>query len=84
MADWSIDMVTSANIVPAPTFPFGSGPRGGNGSDFHDITSWPTCSYLIRLWTRRSLTDGLDDDSSKWIFRTFCVGKKGIEPPPAS
>jgi len=77
MADWSIDMVTSATIVPAPTFPFGSGPRGGNGSDFHDITSWPTCSYLIRLWTRRSLTDGLDDDSAKWIFRTFCVGKKG-------
>jgi len=37
----------------------------------------PTCSYLIRLWTRRSLTDGLDDDSAKWIFRTFCVGKKG-------
>jgi len=76
MADWFIDMVTSATVVPAPTFPSGAGPRGGAGSDFHDISTWPNCSYLIRLHTRRSLTDGLDDDTDKWIFRTFCVGRR--------
>lgn len=85
LATWSIDMVTSAVIPgPAPVFPSGAGPRGAAGSDFHDITTWPTCSYLIRLHTRRSLTDGLIDDSDKWNFKTFCVGSKkpNIGPKP--
>jgi hypothetical protein len=77
MAAWFIDMVTSASIPgPAPVFPSGTGPRGGSGSDFHDISTWPTCSYLIRLHTRRSLTTGLIDDVDKWNFKTFCIGKK--------
>ncbi len=76
LAAWSIDMVTAATISPAPTFPSGTGPRGNAGIDFHNITSWPQCSYLVRLNTRRSLTDGLNDDPSKSNFKTFCIGKK--------
>ncbi len=76
LASWYIDMVTAATISPAPTFPSGTGPRGAAGSDFHDITAWPQCSYLVRLHTTRSLTTGLIDDSDKWNFATFCIGKK--------
>jgi hypothetical protein len=75
MAAWSIDMVTAATVTPAPTFPSGTGPRGGAGTDFHDTSKWPSCSYLLRLHTVRSLTDGLLDDTDKWesSFLTFCV-----------
>jgi hypothetical protein len=76
LADWFIDLVTAAVIMPAPVFPSGVGPRGAAGTDFHNITTWPQCSYLLRLHTRRSLTTGLLDDSDKWNFTTFCIGKK--------
>lgn len=77
LAGWSIDLVTSATIPgPPPVFPSGVGPRGAAGTDLHDITPWPSCSYLVRLHTRRSLTNGLSDDPSKWNFKTFCVGSK--------
>lgn len=76
LAQWFIDLATAATISPAPTFPSGVGPRGGSGSDFHDITTWPTCSYTIRLHTRRSLTDGLIDDDLDYVPKTFCIGKK--------
>ena len=78
MAEWFIDMVTCPPGPPvAPTFPSGTGPRGGNGSDFHDISTWPVCSYLIRLFTRRSLTTGLiDDDLDNSAFKTFCIGPR--------
>jgi hypothetical protein len=79
MAAWSVGMTTSAVIpAPAPVFPSGTGPRGGSGSDFHDITTWPTCSYLISLTTRRALTTGLNDDYDKQTIKTFCIGKKKI------
>jgi hypothetical protein len=77
MAGWSLEMITAATIVPAPVFPSGTGPRGGAGSDHHNISSWPTCSYAIRLHARRSLTDGLVDDSDKFIEKTFCIGRRG-------
>jgi hypothetical protein len=75
MAAWFIDMVTAATVSPAPTFPGGTGPRGAAGTDFHDTSTWPSCSYLLRLHTRRSLTDGLLDDTDKWegSFLTFCI-----------
>ena len=76
MAQWSIEMITAATIMPAPAFPSGTGPRGAAGSDHHDISTWPTCSYAIRLHARRSLTDGLNDDSDKFIERTFCIGRR--------
>ncbi len=81
LADWSIDMITAATVSPAPVFPNGVGPRGAAGSDFHDISTWPTCSYLVRLHTRRSLTTGLIDDSDKWNFKTFCIGRPVGRPP---
>ncbi len=75
MAQWFIDMVTAATVLPAPVFPSGIGPRGSAGTDFHDTTTWPSCSYLLRLHTRRSLTTGLLDDPDKWegSFLTFCI-----------
>jgi len=78
MAEWFIDMVTCPpGPSPAPTFPSGTGPRGGSGTDFHDISTWPTCSYLVRLFTRRSLTTGLlDDDLDDLAFKTFCIGSR--------
>jgi len=77
LADWSIDMITSAMVPgPAPVFPSGVGPRGAAGTDLHNIATWPACSYLIRLHTRRSLTDGLNDDNDKWNFKTFCVSNR--------
>jgi hypothetical protein len=76
MAAWSLEMITAASVVPAPTFPSGIGPRGAAGSDHHDITSWPTCSYAIRLHTRRSLTTGLVDDSGTFAEKTFCIGAR--------
>ena len=76
MAAWSIEQITAASVVPAPTFPSGVGPRGGAGSDHHDISSWPTCSYAIRLHTRRSLTTGLVDDSGTFVEKTFCIGAR--------
>ena len=81
LADWSIDMVTAATVSPAPVFPSGVGPRGAAGSDFHNISTWPTCSYLVRLHTRRSLTTGLIDDGDKWNFKTFCIGRPNGRPP---
>ena len=79
MAQWYIDMVTCPpGPSPAPTFPSGTGPRGGAGSDPHDISTWPMCSYLIRLFTRRSLTTGLeDDDLDNIAAKTFCIGPRG-------
>ena len=82
MAAWSIEMITAATIVPAPTFPSGVGPRGGAGTDHHNISTWPTCSYAIRLHSRRSLTDGLVDDSDKFIEKTFCIGRRNGRPTP--
>ncbi len=76
MAAWSLEMISAAlgSIMPAPVFPSGTGPRGGVGTDHHDISTWPTCSYAIRLHTVRSLTDGLIDDTDKFIEKTFCIG----------
>ncbi len=86
MADWSITLESAAlpSIVPAPVFPSGVGPRGAAGSDVHDLIGpplWPTCSYLVKLTTRRSLTDGLNDDDATWTnsYRTFCIGAR--KPP---
>ena len=79
MAHWSVGMTTSAVIpAPAPVFPSGTGARGGSGSDFRNISTWPTCSYLVSLTTRRSLTNGLIDDYDKQSIKTFCIGKKKI------
>lgn len=76
LADWFIEMITAATVSPAPSFPSGVGPRGAAGTDHHDISTWPTCSYAIRLHTRRSLTTGLVDDSDRFVEKTFCIGTR--------
>lgn len=82
MAAWSIDITTAAAIPPpAPVYPSGTGPRGGAGSDFHDISAWPTCSYTVHLRTRRSLTTGLIDDSTRDNTKTFCIGTRRTPVP---
>jgi len=75
MAAWSVERITAAPIPPA-VLPSGTGPRGGAGTDHHNISTWPTCSYAIRLHTVRSLTDGLNDDTDKFIEKTFCIGRR--------
>ena len=82
MAAWSINITTAATIPPpAPVYPSGTGPRGGSGTDHHDISLWPTCSYIVHLFTRRSLTDGLLDDHTKDNIKTFCIGTKKTPVP---
>lgn len=80
MATWAVGISTAATISPAPVFPNGTGPRGGFGTDHHNISTWPTCSYTVTLTTRRSLTDGLNDDPDKTNSKTFCIGARRIPP----
>ena len=82
MATWSINITTAATIPPpAPVYPSGTGPRGGAGTDHHDISLWPTCSYTVHLFTRRSLTDGLHDDPTRDNTKTFCIGTRKTRVP---
>jgi hypothetical protein len=73
MAGWRISISTTAEIPGGvPVLPSGVGPRGGFGNHHVDITTWLACSYLVGLTTRKSLTDGENDDpdASSWV--TFC------------
>lgn len=65
--------ITSAASIPI-TNPVqsGTGPRGASGTHHENVTSWPSCSYVVRLSSRRRLTDGLNDDSTGEISKTFC------------
>jgi hypothetical protein len=71
MAAWGIGIVTAA-VLPPLVLPSGVGPRGAAGTHHENITAWPSCSYAVQLTTRRSLTDGLVDDSDKTTQLTFC------------
>ena len=73
MRDWSVSISTAASVPGGiPALPSGSGPRGGVGNHFEDISSWPPCSYRVHLTTRRALTDGEDDDDADTSTVTFC------------
>jgi hypothetical protein len=71
MAEWSVT-VTSAALPTAVAGPSGTAPRGGAGTDHHDITSWKSCSYTVSLTTRRALTTGVFEDPGRTVSRTFC------------
>lgn len=80
MADWGITVETAATI-PALALPSGTSTRaaGANiafGTHHEDISTWPTCSYLVRLSFRRALTTGLIDDDEDSIIKTFCIGAR--------
>ncbi len=71
---WSMSITSAAGIPGgAPVLPGGSGPRGGFGVHHLDISSWPSCSYQLRLHTRRALTDGEIDDDTNDTLITFCL-----------
>jgi hypothetical protein len=83
IADWSVSLSTAApgvaltNAPPAVPVPPSTGSntaRGGFGVHHEDISTWPTCSYTVTLSTRRRLTNGLWDDTSKPNPKTFCIG----------
>jgi hypothetical protein len=83
IADWSIEIVTAATIGPLTLPPINNPPdenvtaRGGFGTHHENISGWPTCSYAVRLHTRRRLTTGLQDDSDKFLpEKTFCIGRR--------
>ena len=71
MASWDIG-ITSAATFPSPAPVGGTGPRGGKGIVSLNVSAWPSCSYIVSLSSRRSLTDGEIDDSGKTKVLTFC------------
>ncbi|MGO9954687.1 MAG: hypothetical protein ACLP50_01680, partial [Solirubrobacteraceae bacterium] len=78
LAEWVITLKTAATVPGPPTFPgeqpVPSGTRGAWGSAPYPLAGWPSCSYLVSLYTRRSLTNGLTDDSGRIIEQqTFCI-----------
>jgi len=83
MLAWSIHIDTAATIPGAPlTLPSGTSTRSGGantafGTHHEDISAWPTCSYTVRLTTRRALTTGLVDDDADNLRKTFCIGARG-------
>jgi hypothetical protein len=83
IAEWFVTIETAASI-PSLTLPPISNPpaenvtpRGGYGTHHEDISTWPSCSYAVRLHTRRRLTTGLIDDPERFLpEKTFCIGRK--------
>lgn len=75
LASWSIGISSAATIPPiAPPLPSGATPRGGFGNRYIDISTWPSCSYLVGLTSRRALTNGENDDDADTSHVTFCKG----------
>jgi hypothetical protein len=69
---FSTAISTAAPGVVVPPLPNGTGPRGGEGMHHVDVSSWPSCSYIVSLSSRRSLTNGEQDDPSNQSIKTFC------------
>ncbi len=83
MAAWSVNVTSAATFShnPFPSDALASDPppsamtksaRGGYGTHHEDITSWPSCSYIVHLYTRRRLTTGIVDDTTVEVIKTFC------------
>jgi hypothetical protein len=73
MAAWSLGLSTNANVPGGlPVLPSGTVPRGAVGTHHLDISTWPACSYIVSLTTRRKLTDGENDDAGHTNPLTFC------------
>jgi hypothetical protein len=78
MRSWSLGISSCASslgwVAPVlPSGPTGAKPRGDNGTDNINTTTWPGCSYLVSLSTTRSLTDGEQDDLGRTNQLTFCI-----------
>ena len=73
MASWKVNITSAASFPPiSPPLPEGNTPRGAFGNRYIDISSWPSCSYLVTLTSRRALTDGEIDDDGDTSYVTFC------------
>ena len=79
IAAWNLQLTTAATPAPTPALPPINNPpadnittRGGFGTHHENITAWPSCSYIVWLHTRRSLTTGLVDDTTQSIPLSFC------------
>ncbi|MFA7061344.1 MAG: hypothetical protein WC156_11065, partial [Pedobacter sp.] len=81
MRTWKIEIETAATI-PALVLPSGSTTRDAGGANIafgthhEDISSWPMCSYTVKLTYQRALTSGLVDDDADTIRKTFCIGRQ--------
>ena len=73
MLSWNVG-ISSAAIPPVvlPPLPSGNTPRGEHNNFHINISSWPSCSYLVTLTSRRALTDGEIDDDADTSYVTFC------------
>ncbi|HBL31056.1 MAG TPA: hypothetical protein DD490_29865 [Acidobacteria bacterium] len=71
-AAWSLGISSAAAFPPPPPLPSGTGPRGGFGTHFVDVSLWPPCAYFVTLGTHRRLTDGEDDDEGTSLQVVFC------------
>lgn len=73
MRTWRLQINSAAGVPGGyPVLPSGSGPRGGFGNHYVDISTWPSCSYQLRLFAQRSLTTGETDDDEDSYLVTFC------------
>jgi len=74
--DWDLDVSSASNKTLTAPPPPPSTPRGGAGTHHENIAAWPTCSYTVILSTRRRLTTGVIDDSTRDNTKTFCIGRR--------
>ena len=81
LADWHLELVTAAGmtLTAPPSGPDALHPRGDAGTHHENISGWPTCSSAIRLHTRRRLTDGLNDDSDKFLPEVTQMKCRGLK-----
>lgn len=71
VAAWSLSMTSAAAPWSAPALPSGTSSVAATHPAI-PVAAWPPCSYVVRLSSRRALTDGEDNDSGNTSIVTFC------------
>jgi hypothetical protein len=72
--------VTSASPSAPGTIVSGVGPRGGAGTQHENTSTWQSCSYVVQLGMRPSLTTGLIDNLGRTSQKTFCISGRAMRP----